>query len=256
MESCKPFDVLDLGKHERLHWQRTTFGRGRTSPASEQVLHRYRARVLNLYGARPMTDMVHLHGRRGRAAVHVGAVDALVTIDEIEAAVDECIKLKQQELQVLGWEWDADLRELVGADAKNLGVEVTLLQIPREVMQRRATAGADVRFCQLPNLEVAVGKPKKLTAEVTLKDFVIPNPELMPDDARARIGKWSDYIDYWAVDWDFRNHTFMQGWVAYRTRGHRALRLRSNRYTYENPGNYRIQVKGGRHLRQRLLPGS
>ncbi|MEE9220592.1 MAG: hypothetical protein V3U34_03555, partial [candidate division NC10 bacterium] len=37
--------------------------------------------------------------------------------------------------------------------------------------------------------------------------------------------KWSDYIDYWAVDWDFQDDTFMQGWVAYRTRKERKLSL-------------------------------
>ena len=38
--------------------------------------------------------------------VHIGAVDAPVTIDEIDVAVDECAKLKQGELHVLGWEWE------------------------------------------------------------------------------------------------------------------------------------------------------
>jgi adenine-specific DNA-methyltransferase len=41
---------------------------------------------------------------------------------------------------------------------------------------------------------------------VALKDFVIPNTKLIPEDVR-----WSDFIDYWSVDWDFQNDTFMQG---------------------------------------------
>jgi adenine-specific DNA-methyltransferase len=53
---------------------------------------------------------------------------------------------------------------------------------------------------------------------VALKDFVIPNTELIPEEVRTKVKKWSDYIDYWAVDWDFQNDTFMQGWVTYRTR--------------------------------------
>jgi len=32
-------------------------------------------------------------------------------------------------------------------------------------------------------------------------------------------------IDYWTVDWDFQNETFMQGWVAFRTRNKRKLPL-------------------------------
>ena len=33
---------------------------------------------------------------------------------------------------------------------------------------------------------------------VYLDDFVIPNPELVPDEVRRKIQKWSDYVDYWA----------------------------------------------------------
>jgi adenine-specific DNA-methyltransferase len=46
-----------------------------------------------------------------------------------------------------------------------------------------------------------------------------------------------------AVDWDFQNDTFMQGWVAYRTRKERKLPLVSDPKVYENPGRYRILVK-------------
>jgi adenine-specific DNA-methyltransferase len=57
------------------------------------------------------------------------------------------------------------------------------------------------------------------------------------------VKKWSDYIDYWAVDWDFQNDTFMQGWVAFRTRNDRRLALASDAHTYEKPGAYSIVVK-------------
>ena len=49
---------------------------------------------------------------------------------------------------------------------------------------------------------------KERSATVTLADFVIPNDELIPTEVRAKIGKWSDYVDYWAVDWGFRDDTF------------------------------------------------
>ncbi|MBI2317956.1 MAG: hypothetical protein HYY28_00820 [Betaproteobacteria bacterium] len=82
-----------------------------------------------------------------------------------------------------------------------------------------------------------------LTASVTLKDFVIPNTELIPKEVRSKVKKWSDYIDYWAVDWDFQNDTFMQGWVAYRTRRDRTLALTSDAHSYEKPGRHRLVVK-------------
>jgi adenine-specific DNA-methyltransferase len=111
------------------------------------------------------------------------------------------------------------------------------------VMEQQAAAKGDVRFFELAYLEAEIKQPKKLTAAITLKDFVIANTELIPEGVRSKVKKWSDYIDYWAVDWDFQNDTFMQGWVAYRTRKERKLPLTSDAHTYEKAGKYRILVK-------------
>ena len=144
---------------------------------------------------------------------------------------------------MLGWEWEMGLYDLMVEAAKKKGVKLLLLQIPREVMEQQAAAKGDVRFFELAYLEAEIKQPKKLTAQVALKDFVISNTELIPEEVRSKVKKWSDYIDYWAVDWDFRNDTFMQGWVAYRTRKERKLPLGSDAHAYEKPGKYRILVK-------------
>jgi len=243
IENCKPFEVLNLGKYERQYWQGVTFGEAKDKPLAEQALYEYLAFILKLYGAQPVAGMAHLHGKKGKAMIHIGAVDAPVTIAEIDAAVDECAKLKQSELHVLGWEWEMGLYDLMVEAAKKKGVKLLLLQIPREVMEQQAAAKGDVRFFELAYLEAEIKQPKKLTAQVVLKDFVIPNTELIPEDVRSKVKKRSDYIDYWAVDWDFQNDTFMQGWVAYRTRKERKLPLSSDAHTYGKPGKYRILVK-------------
>ena len=72
--------------------------------------------------------------------------------------------------------------------------------------------------------------------KVVLTNFVIPDTELIPEGVRDKVKKWSDYIDYWAVDWDFQNDTFMHGWVAYRTRQDRELELSSDRHIYDELG--------------------
>ena len=235
VEGCRPFDVLNLGKYERQYWQGRTFGEGRRKLTTEQTVFEYLAFIIELYGAQPIAGMNHLHGKKSKAMIHIGAVDAPVTISEIDSAMEECIRVKQKELHVLGWEWEMGLQDLVVKDARNKGVKLLLLQIPREVMEQQAADKGDVRFFELAYLDAGVRKPKKLTVQVTLRDFVIPNAELIPDDA--------DYIDYWAVDWDFRNDTFMQGWVAYRTRKDRSLPLTSDRHTYKKAGAHRILVK-------------
>ena len=243
IENCKPFDVLNLGKYERQYWQGMAFGKEENKSISERTLFEYLSFILKLYGAQSIAGMIHLHGKKGKAMVHIGSVDAPVTISEIDSATEECIHVKQRELHVLGWEWEMGLQDLVVQEARNMGVKLILLQIPREVMEQQAADSGDVRFFELAYLDATVGKPKKLTARVTLKDFVIPNAELIPDEVRSRVGEWSDYIDYWAVDWDFRNDTFMQGWVTYRTRRDRSLPLCSDPHTYKKGGKYRILVK-------------
>src|SRR5207247_11085186 len=139
--------------------------------------------------------MVHLHGKKGKAMVHIGAVDAPVTIGEVDAAVDECAKLKQGELHVLGWEWEMGLYDLMVEAAKKKGVKLLLLQIPREVMEQQAAAKSDVRFFELAYLEAEVKQPRKLTAQVALMDFVIPNTELIPAGVPMKVTKSSVYMD-------------------------------------------------------------
>ena len=175
--------------------------------------------------------------------VHIGAVDAPVTIDEVNAALAECVQLKQAELHILGWEWEMGINNLLPPEAKKQGVKLLFLQIPREVMEQQAVDKGDIEFFELAYLEVDIEKPKKLTARIKLKNFVIPNTELIPEEVRSKVKKWSDYIDYWAIDWDFQNDTFMQGWVNYRTRKDRSLALVSDPHTYEKAGRYRVLVK-------------
>jgi len=235
--------MLNLGKYERKYWQGIAFKTKNNKSEIEQTLYEYLAFILKLYGAQPVAGMTNLHGKKGRTMIHIGAVDAPVTINEVELAVDECVKLQQKELHVLGWEWEMGLYDLMVDAAKKKAVKLILLQIPREVMEQQAAAKGEVRFFELAYLEAEIGIPKKLTAQVKLKDFVIPNTDLIPEEVRSKVKKWSDYIDYWAVDWDFQNDTFMQGWVAYRTRKERKLTLVSDRFTYDKPGKYNILVK-------------
>ena len=249
---CKPFEVLNLGRYERQFWQGAAFGGGRE--VTERTLYEYIAFVLRLYAAEPISGSSYLHGRKGSATVHVGSVDTPVTIHEVAQALEECSALGQKELHVLGWEWEMGL---VGPDAdgsgqgglmqeqaRRLGVKLLLLQIPREVMEQQAVDRGDVRFFELAYLEVGLENPKgPRSLRVALEDFVVPNTELIPEEVRKKVDKWSDYVDYWAVDWDFRNDSFTQGWVAYRTRRDRTLPLVSDPHEYDEPGVYRVAVK-------------
>jgi adenine-specific DNA-methyltransferase len=67
-------------------------------------------------------------------------------------------------------------------------------------------------------------------------------PEDIPEDVQSSLTHWSQYIDYWSVDWDHRDDTFHNQWQSYRTKKNPNLELVVN-YTYEAPGSYDVVVK-------------
>ena len=69
--------------------------------------------------------------------MHVGAVDAPVTISQVEQALSASATSERgaRELHVLGWEWEMGLHDPLAKFAKaQHGVSLRLLNIPREVM--------------------------------------------------------------------------------------------------------------------------
>jgi len=243
---CRPFEVLNLGRYERKYWQGITFGNEPKSD-EETALAAYVKFILDLYKAQPVQG-THVHGKKGGAFVHVGAVDAPVTISQIEEASAEAKARGGKELHILGWEFEMGLHDPITQYVRaQHGVIVRLVSIPRETMERRAVEAGDVQFFDLAYLQVEV-KPEKAGKKergikVELKDFVIPSTDLIPEEVRAKIKKWSDYIDYWAVDWDFCDDTFVNQWQTYRTRKDRSLALETPAHTYEKAGEYQILVK-------------
>jgi adenine-specific DNA-methyltransferase len=233
INNYRPFALLNLGKHEREYWHRANFG----------LPCEYVAFMLKLYDAHPSPGLAHIHGKKNNALVHIGTVDAAVATADINAAIDECAALKKKELHVLGWDWNTERCDLMIEAARQKGIKLLLLRIPQEVMEPQAVAKSDVRFCPLACLEAEIEQPDHLTARVALKGFLISNPEWIPEEVRSKAEKWSDYIDYWDIDWDPQNDTFKPGWAAYRTRKERELPLVSGFHAYENAGRRSILVR-------------
>jgi hypothetical protein len=125
-------------------------------------------------------------------------------------------------------------------------------------MDPRAVEAGDIEFYELAYLDVTLER-RGSEAQVVLKNFIIPNEDLVPDEVREKIKRWSDYVDFWAVDWDFQGDTFHNQWQSYRTRKHPALQLESDWHTlrpfgraqgrlgsvqaYDRPGKYQVMVK-------------
>ena len=236
-KKVRPFEILNLGKYERQFWQVKAFGK----KDEKQALYEYLAFILKLYGAEPLAGSSHIHGKKGNALVYIGAVDAPVTIQEVTDALKDTRDMGQKELHVLGWEWEMGLNDAIQEVAKQMAVRLKLRIIPMDAIDPQASGKGDVKFFELAYFKTDI-EIKGLKVKVKLEDFVIPHTDLIPPDVKESIKKWSDWIDYWAVDFEFQNDTFNNGWTSYRTKQERKLRLVAD-YEYPKAGTYKIFVK-------------
>ena len=234
---ARPFEILNLGKYERQFWQVKAFGR----KDEKQAMYEYLAFILKLYGAEPIAGSSFIHGKKGNALVYIGAVDSPVTIQEVTDALHDTREVGQKELHVLGWEWEMGLNDAIQEVAKQMGVRLKLRIIPMDAIDPQAAGKGDVKFFELAYFKVDI-ETKGLKVKVKLEDFVIPHTDLIDAETKAKITVWSDWIDYWAVDFDFQNDTFNNGWTSYRTKQERKLRLAAD-HEYKTPGTYKVFVK-------------
>ena len=245
-----PFVVQNLGKYERQAWQAAEFAANGKNRLEEQRQREiaYRNFVLDLYHSVNMSGNAWLHGTKGGRVVHVGAVDAPVTLTDVKAIAREAWKAVASSrdsptkagMDILGWEFAFELNELARQVAAESRIDVAFKKIPREVLDKKAVEQGDVKFFELGALSVQV-KHESRDVILALTDFAIPTDDI-PAEARKAIKHWSQLVDYWAVDWDFKNDTFHNQWQTYRTRKDPKIETQA-KYTYAEPGRHTIVVK-------------
>jgi len=248
--NLKPFVVQNLGKYERQAWQVAQFPTNGKDHLEEQREREaaYRRFILDLYRAKPIAGYKWLHGIKGGRMVHVGPVDAPVTLADVKAIAKEAWKAlgatkeapTKAGADILGWEFAFELNELAKEVAAQSRVDVAFKKIPREVLDKKAVEQGDVRFFELGALSVDA-KQNGRGVSLKLKDFVIPTDDI-PEEARKAVKHWSQLIDYWAVDWDYKDDTFHNQWQTYRTRKNPTIELEAS-YQYTEPGKNIVVVK-------------
>jgi adenine-specific DNA-methyltransferase len=147
---------------------------------------------------------------------------------------------KTNGVDVLGWDFAFELNEVARQQAQAANINLRFLRIPRDIMDKRAVEQGDIHFFELAALSVDV-KMKKREVTLKLTDFVIP-PDDVPEEARKAVKHWSQWIDYWAVDWENKSDTFHNEWQTYRTRKDATLALETT-HTYPDAGDYTVVVK-------------
>jgi hypothetical protein len=155
--------------------------------------------------------------------------------------MNECASAGAKAVDFLGWDFEMGLHDLVERIGDEYSVKIHLVQIPKEALEVRDAAKEEVKFFDLNYLELD-HRLKNKALSITLKDFVISNPEYLPEEVREKVKKFTDYIDYWAVDFNYKEDTFHNMWQSFRTRKHPALETKCS-HTYEEPGKYQVLVK-------------
>jgi adenine-specific DNA-methyltransferase len=186
--------------------------------------------------------------REGRADGVCGAVDAPVSVGDVTNIAAEFRKAigtgkdapATNGVDLLGWDFAFEMNEVALQQAARANIQMRFLRIPRDAMDKRAVEQGDIHFFELAALSVDV-KVKKQDMGLKLTDFVIP-PDDVPEDARRAVKHWSQWIDYWAVDWDNKGDTFHNEWQTYRTRKDQTLELETT-HAYQGPGEYNVVVK-------------
>ncbi len=243
IEGVKPFIVQNLGKYERQVWQQAQFG-----DSAEHVMRQYRRFILDLYDADPIEGYVWIHGKKGGRLVHVGSVDSPIAEADVRQIAIEFRKLvgtgkdapKEAAVDILGWDFAFELNEVQKQMAQEAQIKIRFVKIPREVLEEKAVEQGDIQFFELAALSADVST-KGRSVHVKLTDFMV-SPDDVPHDVIKAVKHWSEWVDYWAVDFNYRDDTFHNEWQSYRTRQDRSIELETS-HQYNEGGRYIVLVK-------------
>jgi len=292
----RSFEILNLGKYERQFFAGIdpTLPEEQRRALSLQKEEHYLTLILAAYKAERVFQSPPFHGRKSGALVLVGPIDAPVTQAQVHEAVEAARKLRVSKVDVLGFEFEMGLVPHAQDEARAKGVALALRYIPKDVFDRRAVEKGQVVFYDVAYVEVHP-TAKGRTVTVKLKDFGVYYRQedidalvsTMKNGASkvtidggkvVKVSKdksgivkrevltkaWADWIDYWAVDFDFENrkeivritesdgkerevwtggYIFENEWQSYRTRKDRTLELVSAPHEYDRKGRYKIAVK-------------
>lgn len=294
--SWRSFEILNLGKYERQYFVGIdpNLPDDQRRALSLQKEEHYLTLILAAYRAERAFQSTPFHGRRGRALIVVGPIDAPVTQAQVHEAVTAARKLRVSQIDVLGFEFEMGLLPYAQDEARSKGVSLALRYIPKDVFDRRAVEKGQVTFYDAAYVEVQpVIKGSVVT--VRLKDFgvfyrqedvdalltdmrngaskvTVDNGQVVKitKDGKGKVTRdiltkaWSDWIDYWAVDFTFESrkeiirtadrdgaereawtggYIFENEWQSFRTRRDRTLELTSAAHEYPKKGRYKIAVK-------------
>ena len=200
--------------------------------------------ILDAYKAQRVSQLECFHGRKSGRLVVIGPINMPVTRKFVEEIIMECERKDFHAVDVLGFEFEMGLFPSLLDEAKKKGIDIAPKCIPRDVFDKRAVEKGQVAFHDVSYAEAKVhiikGKKKEpFKIEVELVDYSVfytqgsvtqteeavnrsskPISKIVVHNGQViRISKgedgtpvqeplttsWSDWIDYWSVDFDFES---------------------------------------------------
>jgi DNA modification methylase len=236
-KSYRAFEILNLGKYERKYFLgiNTNLSEEDQQKQLEQKQEQYINLILEGYKAKKIKEFKTLHGQKGQRFVFVGPIDFPVTKAIIEDIYKECQEKLVTNVDVLGFEFEMGLKPYIEQEMNEVGVNLKLKNIPREVFDKQAVEKGQVKFYDVAYLEIEpILENNKI--QVRLKDFITTFTQDDLEEIEQSLNKgsnkvvikegniikltkdkdgilkretltknWTDWIDYWAVDFNYQN---------------------------------------------------
>jgi len=233
----RAFEILNLGKYERKYFLgiNTNLSEEEQQKQLELKQEQYINLILKGYKAKKIKGFKILQGQKGQRFVYVGPIDFPVTKAIIEDIYKECQEKLITNVDVLGFEFEMALKPYIEQEMNEVGVNLKLKNIPREVFDKRAVEKGQVKFYDVAYLEIEP-IPTNNKVKVKLKDFITTFTQddlidieqslnrgsskvVIEDGNIIKLTKdkggilkreiltknWKDWIDYWAVDFNYQN---------------------------------------------------
>ena len=295
-KNYRAFEILNLGKYERQHY--IGVNPNLREVEQQKQLEEKEAAFVNLilraYRAENTEGFATFHGKKAGRLVAVGPVNLPVTRLFVEEVILECRQKHITRVDILGFEFEMGLFPNVLDEARAKGIDIAPKYIPAEVFDKRAVDKNQVVFhdvsfievkphvkknsvaVELTDFSVFYSQDSIATAEAALKDkaskIVVEKGQIVKvsKDAKGIVKrevltkKWTDWIDYWAVDFNFESkreiirvkneessdweerwtgdYIFENEWQSFRTKKDRSLELTS---VFQEcvPGRRKLAVK-------------
>lgn len=275
----RPFEVLNLGKYQREFFFKDYLYNERNIK-NEQSEEHYYDLILKAYKGKKEDGYRTIKGIKNNRAVAIGPFNLQVTRLFVENVINECLENKILSVDILGFEFEMGLFPNIRDIAGKQGIDLNCLYIPNDIFDKKAIKKHQIIFYNTAFIDAQIVTRKKEFC-VKLKGYVVFDSDTLFEEALSELDKgekreilmnnsiikiekgkdgkikkqvikmkWSDWVDYWSVDFDFENkkeiikengkdkwtndYIFENEWQSFRTK--------ENEIEFETP--YRSIVKG------------